>query len=196
MNKKKLGVIVIAVAAILLLFFGIGYNSFVKLDEQVKVKWSEVQNAYQRRADLIPSLVNVVKGSTEYEQTTLKQLTEARAKAASVTVNSNNVDYNTYQQQEAAQANVTNNLNRVIAVVEKYPDLLSTKEFTTLQAQLEGTERRIKFARKDLNTAVYDYNVKRRTFPGSLVGSVFGFDSKQGFTADAGTANAPEVKFR
>ena len=194
MNKKKIGVIAVAALALLLLVGGIGYNAFVKLDEEVKVKWSEIQNAYQRRADLIPSVVNVVKGSTEYERTTLQQLTEARAKAAAT--NTGTVNYDTYQQQEAAQAVVTNNLNRVIAVVEKYPDLQSTNQFKTLQAQLEGTERRIKFARKDFNEAVYTYNVKRRTFPWNIVGSVLGFKQKEGFTAAQGTQNAPEVKFQ
>jgi LemA protein len=193
MNKKKIGFIAVAVLALLLLVFGTGYNAFVKLDTNVNFQWSEIQNAYQRRADLIPSLVNVVKGSTEYERTTLQQLTEARARAAATNVNT--VSYNTYQQQEAAQANVTNNLNKVIAVVEKYPELQSTNQFKTLQAQLEGTERRIKFARKDFNEAVYAYNVKRRTFPWNMVGSVFGFKQKEGFTAAAGTQNAPEVRF-
>ena len=193
MNKKTLGRIAVAVVALLLLVFGIGYNAFVKLDEKVKVQWSEIQNAYQRRADLIPSVVNVVKGSTEYERTTLQQLTEARAGAAST--NTGAVSYDAYQQQEAAQANVTNNLNRVIAVVEKYPDLQSTNQFKTLQAQLEGTERRIKFARKDFNEAVYAYNVKRRAFPWNFVGSVFGFQQKEGFSADQSNQNAPEVKF-
>ncbi len=194
MNKKKISVIAVVIVALLLLFFGIGYNAFVKLDEKVKVQWSEIQNAYQRRADLIPSLVNVVKGSTEYERTTLQQLAEARAQAASTNIGT--VSYNSYQQQETAQANVTNNLNRVIAVVEKYPDLQSTNQFKTLQAQLEGTERRIKFARKDFNDAVYSYNVKRRAFPWNIVGSVLGFPKKEGFTADQGTQNAPEVKFQ
>jgi LemA protein len=193
MNRKRIGVIAAAIVVIILLFFGIGYNSFVNLDSKVNFTWSEIQNAYQRRADLIPNIVKVVKGSTEYERTTLQQLTEARAKAAST--NTATVNYNTYQQQETAQADVTNNLNRVIAVVEKYPELQSTNQFKTLQAQLEGTERRIKFARKDFNDAVYSYNVKRRTFPWNIVGSVLGFKQKEGFTAAQGTQNAPEVKF-
>ena len=193
MNKKKVSLIAGITAAIIALFFYFGYNSFVTLDEKVKVQWSEMQNAYQRRADLIPNIVNVVKGSTEYEQNTLKQLTEARAKAGSVQVS--DVNYAGYQRQENAQANVTNNLNRVIAVVEKYPDLQSTGQFKTLQAQLEGTERRIKFARKDFNQAIYDYNKKVRSFPWNIVGGVLGFKQKQGFTADPGTDNAPEVTF-
>lgn len=194
MNKKKIGVISIAILALLILLFGVGYNAFVKLDEKVKVQWSEIQNAYQRRADLIPSVVNVVKGSTEYERTTLQQLTEARTRAASASAGT--VSYNAYRQQETAQADVTNNLNRVIAVVEKYPDLQSTNQFKTLQAQLEGTERRIKFARKDFNEAIFAYNKKRRALPWNMVGSLFGFKVKEGFTADPGTQNAPEVKFQ
>ncbi|MEO7312676.1 MAG: LemA family protein [Chitinophagaceae bacterium] len=193
MNSKKIGLIALIAGAIIALLFYSGYNSFVKLDEEVKVKWNEIQNTYQRRNDLIPSLVNVVKGSTDYEQNVLRQLTEARAQAGRT--NTSVISHDTYQQQEAAQGNVTNNMNKIIAVVENYPNLQSTKEFTTLQSQLEGTERRIKFARKDFNAAVMDYNKKVRSFPWNIVGSVLGFKVKEGFTADAGTQNAPEVKF-
>ncbi len=193
MNTKKIGLIALVLGAIMALTFYFGYNAFVKLDEEVKVKWAEIQNAYQRRNDLIPSLVNVVKGSTDYEKETLNRLIEARSKAGQVSVTG--IDYNGYQQQEAAQANLTNNLNKIIAVVENYPDLQSTKEFTTLQTQLEGTERRIKFARKDFNEAIRAYNTKARSFPWNMIGSVLGFKPKDGFKADAGTENAPEVKF-
>ncbi len=193
MNTKKIGLIALVLGAIIALTFYFGYNFFVKLDEEVKVKWAEIQNAYQRRNDLIPSLVNVVKGSTDYEKETLNKLIEARSKAGQVSVTG--IDYNGYQQQEAAQANLTNNLNKVIAVVENYPNLQSTKEFTTLQTQLEGTERRIKFARKDFNEAIRAYNTKARVFPWNMVGSILGFKPKDGFKADAGTQDAPEVKF-
>ena len=193
MNKKKIGLIALVAGAIIALVFYFGYNSFVKLDENVKVKWAEIQNAYQRRTDLIPSLVNVVKGSTDYEKTTLQQVTEARAKTGQV--NTTTISHDAYQQQEAAQGNLTNNLNRVIVVVENYPELKSTNQFKTLQAQLEGTERRIKFARKDFNVAIMDYNGKARSFPWNMIGSVLGFKPKDGFTADAGTQNAPGVKF-
>lgn len=193
MNTKKIGLIALIAGAIIALLFFTGYNSFVKLDEEVKNKWGEVQNTYQRRTDLIPSLVNVVKGSTDYEKTTLQQVTEARTKAGQLSVTG--INYEAYQEQEAAQRNLTNNLNRIIAVVEKYPELQSTNQFKTLQSQLEGTERRIKFARKDFNESVMKYNNKARSFPWNIVGGVFGFKPKNGFTADAGTENAPEVKF-
>jgi len=194
MKQNKTGLIAIIVVAIIALVFYFNYNAFVKLDENVKVKWNEIQNTYQRRTDLIPSLVNVVKGSTDFERTTLKQLAEARAKASQV--NTSNVNYETYQQQEAAQGNVTTNMNKIIAVVENYPDLQSTNQFKTLQAQLEGTERRIKFARKDFNEAVASYNKKVRSFPGNLVSGVLGFKVKDGFKSDAGAEAAPEVKFK
>ena len=193
MNTKKIGLIALVAGAIIALLFYFGYNSFVKLDEEVNNKWAEIQNSYQRRTDLIPSLVNVVKGSTEYEKNVLKELTEARSKAGQV--NTSVISHDAYQQQETAQGNITANLNKVIAVVENYPDLQSTNQFKTLQSQLEGTERRIKFARKDFNTAVMEYNKKVRSFPWNMVGGVLGFKIKDGFTADAGTQNAPEVKF-
>ena len=193
MNQKKIGLIALILGAIIALTFYFGYNSFVKLDEEVKVKWAEIQNTYQRRNDLIPSLVAVVKGSTDFEKTTLQQIAEARSKVGQVSVTG--IDYNGFEQQEAAQANLTNNLNRVIAVVENYPDLQSTKEFATLQTQLEGTERRIKFARKDFNEAIRAYNSKARSFPWNMVGIVLGFKPKDGFKADAGAENVPEVKF-
>jgi len=193
MNKKKIGLIALILGAIIALVFYFGYNSFVKLDVEVNKKWSEVQNAYQRRTDLIPNLVNVVKGSTDYEKSVLAQVAEARAKTGQVTTSG--INYDAFQQQEAAQGNLTNNLNKVIAVVEKYPDLQSTNQFKTLQTQLEGTERRIKIARKDFNSAVMDYNNKARSFPWNMVGNVLGFKPKDGFTADAGAQNAPEVKF-
>lgn len=194
MNKKTLGITIAVLAVVIGLLFISGQRSFVGLEEKVNNKWAETQNAYQRRADLIPSLVNVVKGSTDFEKNTLVELTEARAKAAQVNVT--NADFGNYQQQEQAQAAVTNNMNKVIAVIEKYPDLKATNQFRTLQTQLEGTERRIKFARKDFNEAVMDYNRKVRSFPWNLVAKVLGYKAKDGFKADAGTQNAPEVQFK
>jgi LemA protein len=194
MNKKSIGIIIGAIAAIFGILLITGQRSFVTLEEDVNNKWSGVQNAYQRRSDLIPNLVNVVKGGTDYEKNTLIQLTEARAKAASVNVS--NIDFDSYQQQEQAQAAVTNNMNRVIAVVENYPDLKGTNQFRTLQAQLEGTERRIKLARKDFNEAIMKYNKKVRSFPWNVVGNIIGYKAKDGFKADAGAENAPEVQFK
>lgn len=194
MNKKTVGITIGVIVLIFGLLLITGQRSFVSLDENVNNKWGEMQNAYQRRADLIPSLVNVVKGSTDFERNTLVALTEARAKAAQVNVS--NPEFSSYQQQEQAQAAVTTNMNRVIAVVENYPDLKSTNQFRTLQTQLEGTERRIKFARKDFNESVMEYNKKARSFPWNLVAKVLGYQAKDGFKADAGTQNVPEVQFK
>ena len=193
MNKKKIGLAALAFAALVAILFIVGQRSFVTLDEKVSNKWNEMQNAYQRRADLIPSLVNVVKGSTDYERNTLVALTEARVKAGQLQLSK--PDYSSFQQQEQAQGAVTNNMNKVIAVVEKYPDLKSTNQFRTLQTQLEGTERRIKFARKDFNQAIMEYNTRARSFPWNIVGSLLGYPVKQGFNADSGAGAAPEVTF-
>lgn len=193
MSKKKFGFITLFIVAVIAVLFVVGYNSFVRLDEEIKVKWNEIQNAYQRRSDLIPNLTNIIKGSTEYEQNTLKQLTEARAKAGQVSLN--NVTYDAYQQQELVQGNLTININRLIALVQRYPNLQSTNQFKTLQTQLEGTERRIKFARKDFNEAVATYNKKARSFPWNIIGGVMGFKQKEGFKADTGTEKVPEVTF-
>jgi LemA protein len=193
MIKKNLGMIALIVGAIIALLFYTGYNSFVKLDEAVKVKWAEIQNTYQRRADLIPNLVNVVKGSTDFEKNALQQLANARSNANKVSTT--NIDINSYQQQETAQGNITTNMNKLIAIVENYPNLQSTNEFKTLQTQLEGTERRIKIARKDFNETVQSYNQKARSFPWNVVSNVLGFKVKDGFTADPGSQLVPEVKF-
>lgn len=195
MNKKRAGITIGAIVVIFGILLISGQRSFVTLEEAVNNKWSGVQNAYQRRSDLIPNLVSVVKGGTDFERNTLVDLTEARAKAAQVNVSSE-VDFNSYQQQEQAQAAVTTNMNKVIAVVENYPDLKATNQFRTLQAQLEGTERRVKFARKDFNETIMAYNKKVRSFPWNLVGKVLGYKPKDGFKADAGTQNAPEVQFK
>jgi len=193
MNKKTIGIGIAALVIIIVIVIGVGYNSFVKLDENVKNKWSEVQSNYQRRQDLVPSLVGIVKGGTDYERKTLVDVTEARAKAGQVNVAE--PTFEGYQQKEKVEGNLTTNLNKVIAVVEKYPDLQSNNQFKTLQVQLEGTERRIKFARKDFNEAVMGYNNKARSFPWNIVGGLLGFKPKAGFSADGGAQNAPEVIF-
>lgn len=195
MNKKTLAITIAALVVVFGILLISGQRSFVTLEEAVNNKWSGVQNAYQRRSDLIPSLVNVVKGGTDFEKNTLVELTEARAKASQVNVSSE-VDYSSYQQQEQAQAAVTTSMNKVIAVVENYPDLKGANQFRTLQAQLEGTERRVKFARKDFNETIMAYNKKVRSFPWNLVGSVLGYKPKEGFKADAGAQSAPEVQFK
>lgn len=171
------------------------YNGLVKKDEKVKLQWNEVQNAYQRRLNLIPNIVNVVKGVSEYEQTTLQQIAEARSKAASVNISSNNVSADEFARQAAAQDELATATNNLIIRIEKYPALKGTAAYSGLQTQLEGTERRIKLARKDFNEAINKYNSSVRSFPAKLVAGMFGFAEKQGFQSDAGADKSIEIKF-
>lgn len=194
MRNKGL-LIVIAVALIIGIFFLVTYNSLVTKEENVKRYWGDLNSTYQRRTDLIPGLVAVVKGASEYEKNVLEQTTAARAKASQVVL-SGNATFQDYQQLEQAQGEVANAVNRTLAVVENYPDLKATKNFLFLQSQLEGTERRIKVARKDFNAAVADYNQSVRRAPKSFIAGILGFRPKEGFTADAGADNAPEVIFK
>jgi LemA protein len=169
------------------------YNSLVKKQEKVKLQWNEVQNTYQRRLDLIPNLINVVKGGADYEQATLKKIIEARARA--MTLNAQGLSATTYNEQTAAQDEMASAANRLLISVEKYPDLKGTKAFSDLQTQLVGTERRIKVARKDFNAAIADYNSYVKSFPAKLVAGVFGFAPKEGFQAGAGADKSVEIKF-
>lgn len=174
-------------------YFIITFNRLVKEDEGVLLSWSELQNVYKRRADMVPSLVTIVKGAAEYEQTVLEEVTTARNKFSSFVTS--NLNEETYQDQEQVQSQLALSMNRAIAVVEAYPDLKASDNFLYLQSQLEGTERRIKFARKDFNESVNIYNNSVRQFPSSLVARLTGFKIKEGFKADAGEQLAPEVKF-
>ena len=169
------------------------YNGFIKKEEAVKLGWNEMQNNYQRRTDLVPGLVAIVQGSANFEKQTLEQIAEARAKAASLI--GGNVNFDNYTAQEKAQGKLANTMSRLIALIEAYPDLKSTKAFIGLQTQLEGTERRIKIARQDFNEQVNQYNQSVRKFPSKIAAKLFSFKEKEGFKADAGAATAPEVKF-
>lgn len=171
------------------------YNGLVKKDEKVKLQWNEVQNAYQRRLSLIPNIVNVVKGVSEFEQTTLQKIAEARSKAASVNINTNSVSADEFNQQAVAQDELASATNNLIIRIEKYPTLKGTAAYSGLQTQLEGTERRIKVARKDFNEAINTYNNAVRTFPTKLVAGILGFTEKTGFQADAGADKSIEIKF-
>jgi len=195
MGKKYLGYIIGAVLVLAGIWFAITFNSLVKKDELVLKQFNEVQNAYQRRVDLIPNLVNVVKGGAAYEQTTLQKVIEARAKAGSMNVNLND-GASGYLQQTAAQDNLASSANNLIIKVESYPELRGTRAFVDLQVQLEGTERRIKFARRDFNEAIADYNSKVKSFPVNLVAGITGFSAKDGFASDAGAENAVEINFK
>jgi LemA protein len=169
------------------------YNALVQKDEKVKLQWNEVQNAYQRRLDLIPNLVNVVKGGADYEQTTLQKIAEARAKANSI--NAAGITAENYQQQSAAQDELAAAANRLLITVEKYPELKGTKAFAGLQTQLERTELRIKIARKDFNGAVATYNSSVNSFPTKVVAGLLGFPPKEGFQSEAGADKSVEIKF-
>jgi LemA protein len=195
MNKKTGGLLLLAIVVIMAIYAMVTYNGFVGKDETVKNKWSEVNSAYQRRTDLIPNLVTVVKGAANFEQTVLVELTEARAKAASVAVNVTDATAANIATQNQAQAALAGATSRLLATIERYPTLKGTEAFAGLQVQLEGTERRIKIARKDFNEAVAVYNSSVRGFPASVVASLFGFKSKEGFVADAGAEKAVEVNF-
>lgn len=171
------------------------YNSFVDSEENVENAWSKVQSAYQRRSDLIPNLVNTVKGYANFEQQTLVQVTEARAKATSVNVDPTNLTPQQLQEFQNAQSGVSQSLGRLLVSVEKYPELKANQNFLELQAQLEGTENRIKVERDNFNNVATEYNKKIRRFPGSLYAGMFGFEQKAQFQAEAGSQNAPKVEF-
>jgi LemA protein len=194
--KRNLTLIIII--AVILLLGGCGcsgYNTMVRQDENVKAKWTFVQSDYQRRADLIPNLVNTVKGAANFEQETLTKVIEARAKATSVNVNPNDLTPEKIQQFQQAQAQLSTSLGRLLAVVENYPQLKANQNFLDLQKQLEGTENRIKVSRNDFNAAVQEYNTTVRRFPQNIFAGIFGFRVRPGFQADPGAERAPEVKF-
>ncbi|WP_129718113.1 LemA family protein [Pedobacter sp. SYP-B3415] len=177
------------------LFSSCGYNSMVKLDENVKSKWGTVQTQYQRRADLIPNLVSTVKGAAKFEQGTLTAVTEARAKATQLTVKADDLSPENIKKFQAAQGELSQALGKLLSITENYPELRATQQFSDLSAQLEGTENRITVARKDFNDAVQEYNGKIRSFPANLTAGMFGFKQKGYFEADAASQNAPKVEF-
>lgn len=188
--------LVIALAALLTLS-GCGYNDLQGLDEEVKGAWAEVQNQYQRRADLVPNLVNTVKGAAKFEQDTLQQVIQARAAATSVKVDANALnDPATFKKFEQAQNQLSGALSRLLVVVEKYPDLKANQNFQNLQAQLEGTENRIAVARKRYIERVAEYNKAVRYFPTNLTAKwLLHLDVRPTFSADEAAQKPPEVKF-
>lgn len=197
MGKKTL----IIIGIIVVLFF-IGYssikntyNTIVNQNEEVKIAWSQVENQYQRRSDLIPNLVKTVKGYADFEQETLTAVVEARAKATSTTINADNLNEQSLAQFQQAQNGLSSALSRLMVVVEKYPDLKANQSFLQLQAQLEGTENRIAVERRNFNTVVGTYNKNIRTFPTNLYAGFFGFEEEPYFEAVEGSEKAPEVNF-
>jgi len=171
------------------------YNKMVQYDEAVTSSWSQVENVYQRRADLIPNLVNTVKGYADFEQETLTQVIEARSKATSVNINAENLNEQTLSQFQQAQDGLSSALSRLMVVVERYPDLKANQNFLELQAQLEGTENRIANERMKFNETTRTYNVYTRKFPARIFASIYGFEQKPYFKAAEGADKVPEVKF-
>jgi LemA protein len=167
----------------------------VKLDEQVTSQWAQVENVYQRRADLIPNLVNSVKGAANFEKETLTQVIEARAKATSVNVDPTKLTPESIAQFQSAQGALSQSLGRLLATVEAYPELKANQNFLELQAQLEGSENRITVERQKFNTVTQEYNSTIRTFPNNLTAGMFGFKAKGYFQAEAGANKAPKVEF-
>lgn len=172
-----------------------GYNGMVSLDQNVKKSWSQVENQYQRRSDLIPNLVSTVKGAANFEQQTLEGVVQARASATQMKVNIDDLSPEKIKEYQAIQGQLGAALGRLLSVSENYPDLKANKNFQDLSAELAGTENRIAVARKDFNEVVQTYNVKVKSFPNNLMAGIFGFHEKGFFEAEAGAQKAPEVKF-
>lgn len=171
------------------------YNSLVEKQQGVDQAWAEVENQYQRRSDLIPNLVNTVKGYSTHEEATLTKVTEARAKATSITIDPANLNEATLAKYQAAQNELSGALKSLLAVTEAYPDLKANQNFLNLQAQLEGTENRVTVARKRYTESVQEYNTSIKKFPTMIYAGWFGFKEKPQFKAEAGAEKAPEVKF-
>lgn len=193
---SRSSIVIIIILAILGFFIISGINTIPTLDEKVKAAWMQVENQYQRRMDLIPNLVNVVKGYANFEKSTLTDVINARANATKVSISPemlNNPE--AVKKFEAAQGALSTSLSRLMVVVERYPDLKANQEFLALQSQLEGTENRIAIARKDYIDAVYQYNMTIRTFPGRIWAWIYGAQAKQPFTATTGAEVAPTVNF-
>ena len=193
--KKFMPLIVLGLVGVLGLSMCGSYNKAVGLDEGVKKAWSQVENQYQRRSDLIPNLVNTVKGYADFEKSTLTAVIEARAKATSVTVDPSNMSEESLRNFDQAQQGVTSALGRLLVSVEKYPDLKANQNFIDLQKQLEGTVNRIATERKNFNESVNDYNATIRRFPMAMFAGMFGFSPKAYFQSTVGSDKAPEVKF-
>lgn len=195
---KKSTIMLFVIGAIVILLAGwvtIQYNGMVANDEAVTTAWAGVESQYQRRSDLIPNLVNTVKGYAAHEKETLEGVVEARAKATQVTVNADNLTPERFAQFQKAQGELSAALGRLMRITENYPQLRANENFSELQAQLEGTENRINESRLRFNEAVQEYNLSIRRFPGNIFASLFGFEKRDKFEAADGTEQAPEVKF-
>lgn len=187
-----IGVLAI-IAIIIYRFFAGTYNKMVSMDEEVNKNWANVQTQYQRRADLIPNLVETVKGYANFEQSTLTEIAKLRAQAGQSKIDVGNAS--NPQEIEAAMGNANSALSRLLVIVENYPDLKANQNFLELQAEIAGTENRIQVARMDFNNSVQPYNVYIRSFPRNMIAGMYGFEKKEMFQASQGSENAPKVDF-
>ena len=195
MKKGGLIILILAILAILV-FWGIGgYNGLVSTQESLNKSWANVENQYQRRADLIPNLVETVKGYAKHESSTFEAVVNARAKATQMTIDPTNLTPEKLQEFQAAQGELSSALGRLLLLREAYPELKANQNFIELQAQLEGTENRITVAREQFNQEVQNYNTMVRKFPKNIIAGLFGFERKPTFEAEKGAEQAPEVKF-
>ena len=192
---KKSTIILVAVIAALAMWVISAYNGMVKMDESVSTAWSNVENQYQRRTDLIPNLVNTVKGYAAHEKETFEAVVSARSKATQMTVDPENLTPEKLQEYQKAQGEIGAALGRLLAITENYPELKANENFKELQAQLEGTENRISVERRNFNEVARTYNTSIRTFPKTIIAGMCGFDKRPYFEAEEGANKAPEVKF-
>ena len=194
--KKNKGLIITIVVIVLVALWGIlSYNGLVEMDEKVSNQWANVETQYQRRSDLIPNLVNTVKGYAKHESQTLEAVMVARSQATQVKIDPSNCTPQQLAAYQKAQGDVTTALGKLLAITENYPDLKATDNFKMLQEQLEGTENRINVARKDFNDSAKKYNTSLRRFPRNIIASMFGFEKRNYFEAEAGAEKAPKVEF-
>ena len=192
--KSRTGLFVLLGIVVLLLFWGCGaYNGLIGVDQEVKSKWGDVETNYQRRNDLYNSVIKTISASANFEKSVLTEVVNARAKATSINVDIN--DPKSLEAYQQAQAGLQSSFSKLLAVVENYPDIKTTKAFQDFQAQIEGTENRINVARKDYNGAVQTYNLKVKTFPNNIFAGVFGYHEKPFYKSDPGSEKAPDINF-
>ncbi len=191
----KTKIILIGVVSLLAIYFVATYNGLVSKNEEVDGAWQNVESDYQRRLDLIPNLVNTVKGYADFEKSTLQAVIDARSKATQVKIDAGNLNAESIKAFQEAQGAVSSSLSRLLVTVEQYPNLKASQNFLELQAELAGTENRIKVSRNDFNNAVKTYNKSVKSFPSNMVAGMFGFEARDYFQADEGAEKAPEVKF-
>lgn len=195
MKKSLPWIIVIVILLAIFLWVKGAYNSIISADEKTSASWAQVENVYQRRADLIPNLVATVKGYAEHESTTLQAVIDARSKASQVTVDPTKLDAESIERFQQSQGELGSALNRLMVSVERYPDLKANQNFLDLQAQLEGTENRIAVERKNFNEAAQSFNTMIRRFPTNIIANIFNFETKGYFNASEGAETAPVVEF-